>query len=592
MRALIGRLNGSSPKKASQVQSNEKTLPNGIAEGEWPKGDTNKDARKSAPTISDAHSPLSSPLPSTLSPRLQINSCLRQDVASSSSEIMDLRTEVQALTKSLGEMHNLLLSSRSGHNKCKKELKEVCNRIDRMTQHQFSKYKDRLEDLQSLTEKRVEELKRFYETKIYQLKSENALLREIVQNSDVVKDGTSRNSIVGYIGDLSGENYDNQEDARSEIEAANVMTSGGIDSNETGSLTMYKSVNSKAMMKSSKDVHHGNKRSLQSPKKASKFKELQSNCWRNYGQEVYEKWRNEKSLSNDNKRSQTIDSTKIEADVNSQVVSMRKSIVLLFQLLDAAYMENDTLHSTVDFLHKELLDCAFIDSLETKDVIIDEADYQKEDIVESLEFDNDMVDRLLTTQEHILTALRIQNDPKKVGHTALEGSYDNSGSSDDESIESLKVSLLELHSILQKCRSKNHANEFKALQVNAQLEECKHREESIGEDYKNLQKYVKKYKRHITAVLRQRHEDFLDAKEKSMNMVHDIRRILLGTEISSDHNTDENISKESRSPSKISKYMQPVNISQIPDENDEDFSAPYTSAKLNKAGINFTKVSL
>ena len=66
MRALIGRLNGSSPKKASQVQSNEKTLPNGIAEGEWPKGDTNKDARKSAPTISDAHSPLSSPLPSLL----------------------------------------------------------------------------------------------------------------------------------------------------------------------------------------------------------------------------------------------------------------------------------------------------------------------------------------------------------------------------------------------------------------------------------------------------------------------------------------------------------------------------------------------
>ena len=156
MRALFGRLHGfsganttdSRPStiKPSQLQAEEEqeykapklTELRGVENGEshdndWPTGDSHrKEARKGRFSPIREHSHLSSPPPSIISPRLQLHSISRQDVVSSSEKIVELQSEVQALTKSLSEMHHLLLNSQNKNRKCKSELKELHGRIDRM----------------------------------------------------------------------------------------------------------------------------------------------------------------------------------------------------------------------------------------------------------------------------------------------------------------------------------------------------------------------------------------------------------------------------------------------------------------------------
>lgn len=605
MRALFGRLHGfsganttdSRPStiKPSQLQAEEEqeykapklTELRGVENGEshdndWPTGDSHrKEARKGRFSPIREHSHLSSPPPSTISPRLQLHSISRQDVVSSSEKIVELQSEVQALTKSLSEMHHLLLNSQNKNRKCKSELKELHGRIDRMTQHQFIKYKDRLDEKQMLMEKHIEDLKLLYEEKIFNLSDENDMLRECVRNTDALnfKQPCIRADNDDYSAD---EQYDNT-----------------ISTDDVASNCKY--LNDKTIKTNIDNVNNKVKKSPRSHEKTSSFKEtlLKSKRnyrkaiyekKRNYGKAIYEKWRSEMSASKNigEDQSNTTYIKSCEVDFAAEVVGLREMLFSLFQLLDSVYKENDALMNTVDILNKSLLNYSLDSSTNVNVGWTEEINRSKDDVGEDFDFDHEITEGLLTVQEYMLAALRIQNNSQNIDNVGTMAFSSNIEKSDGDSVQNLKVSLIELHSILQKTKLSNYKNELKTLQTNAKLQECKYNLERKTEDYKNLQKFVQKFKGHTAAVLRQRHEEQMEVKETSLNLVCNLRDIILSREGDAATQNDNSIAQNTTkydSPSKITTYIQPVKSSQILDENDEDYSAPYTSAKLKKAGI-------
>ena len=553
-------------------------------------GDFKRDAENSPSMLNcDVHPPLSSPPPSTFSPRLQINQCSSFQEGPTGNVFgnpIELQCEVQALTKSLEEMHNLLVVSRSGHDKCKKDLKEFCNRADRMAQHQFSKYKDSLEDMQMYTEKRLEEVKRFYNDKINHLKIENDLLREIMYINDLEKIENNGSINVG------DNNFNNSGESRpievtQEKEDASVTKMGCRGSNKALLPSTNEDRNVEAMASVNTESQNSSGKNVKSQNKISKFKEMQSNSRRNYSKELYEKWCREKTQLSETKGNQSIDYNKFEASVDHQYIFSKHLLFSLFQLLDAIHLENYTLLDTIDLLNSESLNCKFEICSGVSNLKIGETDLSTEDAKKALTFDQEIIDRLLVTQTYILKALKLKNDQSKIGHIAHKAYACSDEDCSDEFMQTLDAALNELQSIVEKYMSNKDRNDIKMLEANAQIKSLTKNEKSL-EDQKISQNFVKKYEDRVAAMLQNLHNDFMEIKKKSLGMMQDLKNLISDGEVK-----NSNLETKPRRPSvKINEYMQPVKESQVPDEKDEDFYAPYTSAKLNKAGIHFTKISL
>ena len=99
----------------------------------------------------------------------------------------------------------------------------------------------------------------------------------------------------------------------------------------------------------------------------------------------------------------------------------------LFQLLDSVYKENDALMNTVDILNKNLLNYSLDSSTNVNVGWAEEINRSKDDVGEDFDFDHEITEGLLTVQEYMLAALRIQNSSQNidnVGTTAFSSNIE------------------------------------------------------------------------------------------------------------------------------------------------------------------------